>query len=94
MISSSILSGKLVQICKNTKQVVASTCEYNRYLIGSLKYPEKEFSSNQVVQFSAVMIMIKRKDVDSESVSKNAYDSSEFWAKEERTQRKEDDCGI
>ena len=41
-----------------------------------------------------VRIKIKRKDVDSESVSKNAYDSSEFWAKEETTQRKEDDCGI
>ena len=39
-------------------------------------------------------IKIKRIDVDSGSVSKNAYDSSEFWAKDERTQRKEDDCGI
>ena len=30
-------------------------------------------------------IRIKRKDVDSGSMFKNAYDSSEFWTKEERT---------
>ena len=48
-------------------------------------------SNGNCMRHNAVM---ERKDVDSGSVSKNAYDSSEFWAKEERTQRKEDDWGI
>ena len=39
-------------------------------------------------------IKSKRKDVGTGSVSKNAYDGSEFWTEDGRTQKNEDDSSI